>query len=349
MKDQIGAAIVGAGAISPIHADSIIKLNGVQLKLIVDSDPVRASQAAERYHCEAASDIQALLEREDIQVVHLCTPHHLHAEMAIALLRSGKHVLTEKPIAHHLQAAETLLQTADQYPGQLGVVFQNRYNASSRKIREIIDQGTLGPLLGLKGMVTWGREPAYYTSSPWRGRWATEGGGVLINQAIHTLDLLQWFGGEVTSIQGSASTDALGEIIEVEDTAHAHISFSNGARGLFYATNAYVSNSPVELELVFEQGLLQLRADCLYLVKDGSESLLCEPPALLDAQGLVTGKSYWGISHQLLIEDFYEHIRSGARFPIHAEEGIKTLRLIAELYASSQAQAARMSSRPRYS
>lgn len=346
MRDQIGTAIVGAGAISTVHIESIAKLNGAHLKLIVDSDPVRAVQAAEKYHCEAACDFQALLNREDIQVVHLCTPHHLHAEMAIDLLRSGKHVLTEKPMAHHLHAAEALFREASQSSAQLGITFQNRYNASSRTIREMIDKGTLGRLLGLKGIVTWNREPAYYTSSPWRGRWATEGGGVLINQAIHTLDLLQWFGGEVASIEGSASTDTLGDTIEVEDTAHAHIRFANGARALFYATNAYVSNSPVELELVFEQGVLQLREDCLYLVQGSSTTLLCEPPATLDEQGLVTGKSYWGISHQLLIEDFYDHVRSGTRFPIHAEEGIKTMRLITDLYASSQAQAARMSSRP---
>ncbi|RCX18610.1 putative dehydrogenase [Fontibacillus phaseoli] len=346
MRDQIGSAIVGAGAISPLHADSIAKLNGVHLKMMVDNDPGKAAEAAEKYHCEAAGDMQTLLDREDIQVVHLCTPHHLHAGMAIGLLRSGKHVLTEKPMAHHLHAAEALLREASRSPAQLGIAFQNRYNASSRKIREIIDAGTLGRLLGLKGIVTWDRGPAYYTSSPWRGRWATEGGGVLINQAIHTLDLLQWFGGEVASIHGSASTDALGDTIEVEDTAHAHIRFTNGARALFYATNAYVSNSPVELELVFEQGVLQQRNDCLHLIQHGCETLLCEPPITLDEQGLVTGKSYWGTSHQLLIEDFYDHVRSGTRFPIHAGEGIKTLRLIADLYASSQAQATEMSKRP---
>lgn len=349
MRDQIGAAIVGAGAISTVHAESIARLNGAQLKLVVDNDPAKAAQAAEKYHCEAGSGFQTLLQREDIQVVHLCTPHHLHAGMAIDLLRSGKHVLTEKPMAHHLQAAEALLQETGQSSAQLGIAFQNRYNASSREIRNIIDNGTLGRLLGLKGIVTWQREPAYYTSSPWRGRWATEGGGVLINQAIHTLDLLQWFGGEVISIEGSASTDALGAVIEVEDTAHAHIRFANGARALFYATNAYVSNSPVELELVFEQGVLRQRNDCLHLVRQGTETLLCEPPATLDEQGLITGKSYWGISHQLLIEDFYDHVRSGTRFPIHAGEGIKTMRLIADLYASSQTQAARMSSRPTHS
>lgn len=336
MREQIGAAIIGAGAIFPLHAQAIKKLDGVDLRIVVDNDSAKADQAAAEYHCEAAYDYRTLLEREDIHVVHLCTPHHLHADMAISLLRSGKHVLTEKPMAQDLNTSEKLLRESLHSKAQLGIVFQNRYNASSRKIRELIDAGTLGRLLGLKGIVTWHRDEAYYTSSPWRGRWATEGGGVLINQSIHTLDLLQWFGGEVASIQGSVSADALAETIEVEDTAHASLRFTNGARGLFYATNAYATNSPVELELVFEQGVLQQRNDCLYLIRADSETLLCEPPSSIDEQGLITGKSYWGSSHQQLIADFYDHIRSGAIFPIDGEEGIKTIRLIADLYSSSR-------------
>lgn len=341
MREQIGAAIIGAGAIFPLHAQAIKKLDGVDLRIVVDSDPVKADQEASEYHCEAAYDYRTLLEREDIHVVHLCTPHHLHADMAISLLRSGKHVLTEKPMAHDLNSAVALLSEALQSEAQLGIVFQNRYNASSRKIHEFIEAGTLGRLLGLKGIVTWHRDEAYYTSSPWRGRWATEGGGVLINQAIHTLDLLRWFGGEVVSIQGSVSADVLGDTIEVEDTAHASLRFKNGAQGLFYATNAYATNSPVELELVFEQGVLQQRNDCLYLIREGSETLLCEPPSSIDEQGLITGKSYWGSSHQQLIGDFYDHIRSGARFPIDGGEGIKTMRLITDLYSSSRTRESR--------
>lgn len=336
MRQQIGAAIVGCGAIFPLHAGAVGKLEGATLKLVIDSDRSRAERAAAEYGCEAASDYLTLLHREDVQIVHLCTPHHLHAEMAARLLRAGKHVLTEKPMAHNLQTAEGLLKEAQQNAAQLGIVFQNRYNASSQKIRELIDEQSLGRLLCMKGIITWHRGRDYYTGSPWRGRWETEGGGVLINQAIHTLDLLQWFGGEVSSVQGSVTTDALGEVIEVEDTAHASIQFASGVRALFYATNAYLTNSPIEMELVFEYGTLYQRHDCLYLNQDGRETKLCEPPAKADDQGRVIGKSYWGTSHQLLISDFYEHIREGRRFGIDETEGIKTLRLISELYRSSR-------------
>lgn len=341
MQEPIGAAVVGCGAIFPLHAGAVQQLKGVQLKVVVDSDPAKAEEAATPYSCEAATDYLTLLDRDDIQVVHLCTPHHLHAEMAAQLLRAGKHVLTEKPLAHHLEAAESVLAEARLSEAQLGVVFQNRYNASSQKIREFLESKTLGRLICLKGIVTWHRDEAYYADSPWRGRWSTEGGGVLINQAIHTLDLLQWFGGEVVSVQGSVTADALGDVIEVEDTAHASLRFKDGARGLFYATNAYLTNTPVELELVFEGGTLHQRNENLYLTRDGHESLVCEPPANLNDAGQIVGKSYWGSSHRLLIADFYDHVRSGTRFAIGAEEGLKTLRLIAELYRSSRTRDSR--------
>ncbi|MGG1611392.1 Gfo/Idh/MocA family protein [Paenibacillus sp. FSL K6-2441] len=341
MQEPIGAAIIGCGAIFPLHAGAVQQLDGVKLKVVVDSDAAKAEQAAAAYSCEAASDYLTLLDRDDIQVVHLCTPHHLHAEMATQLLRAGKHVLTEKPLAHDLKAAENLVAEARRSEAQLGVVFQNRYNDSSRKIREFLESKTLGRLICLKGIVTWHRDEAYYTDSPWRGRWSTEGGGVLINQAIHTLDLLQWFGGEVLSVQGSVTADALGDVIEVEDTAHASLRFADGVHGLFYATNAYLTNTPVELELVFEGGTLRQRDDCLYLTRDGRESLVCEPPANLSDAGQIIGKSYWGSSHQLLIADFYDRVRTGTRFAIDGEEGLKTLRLIDELYQSSRTRKSR--------
>lgn len=335
MREQTGTAIVGCGTVFPVHAGAVNRMEAASLKLVVDTDGRKAEQAAAEYDCEAATDYRAILEREDIQVVHLCTPHHLHAEMAEALLQAGKHVLCEKPMAHNLQTAERLLKTAQKTPAQLGIVFQNRYNAASQKIREMIDSAALGKLLGMKGIVTWHRGRDYYTGSPWRGRWETEGGGVLINQAIHTLDLLQWFGGDIASVQGSVTTDALADTIEVEDTAHAGIAFKNGAWAIFYATNAYAANSPVELELVFEAGTLHQRDERLYLKQNGAETRLDEPASGNNAN-TIPGKAYWGASHELLISDFYDQVRDGRKFWIDEAEGIKSLRIISELYRLSR-------------
>lgn len=328
--NSTGAAIIGCGAIAPLHARAIASIEGARLVAVVDVDPVQAKQSAQDYGCEGLTDYRQLLERKDIDVVHLCTPHHLHAEMAVELLKAGKHVLTEKPMALDVPSARQMQAAAETAEGQLGVVFQNRYNEPSVRIKETIESGSLGKLLCMKGVVTWTRDADYYTGSSWRGRWATEGGGVLINQTIHTLDLLQWFGGGIASVKGSVTTDVLDEVIEVEDSAHACLDFSSGARGLFYGTNAYQTNSPVELELVFEQGTLQQRRESLYLWQDGQETLLCGP------QGSSTGgKAYWGTGHSRLIQDFYAHIRDGRRFWIDGMEGIKTLELIAAIYQSS--------------
>ncbi|WP_239004762.1 Gfo/Idh/MocA family protein [Paenibacillus tepidiphilus] len=328
-----GAAIVGCGAIAPLHAGAIRSLEDVRLLAVADSDPGRAAAAAQAYSCEAVADYRELLDREDIAVVHLCTPHHLHAPMAAEFLQAGKHVLLEKPLATDTAAARRVAEAAERSGRQLGVVFQNRYNEASVIIHDTTQSGSLGRLLCLKGIVAWHRSEEYYRDSAWRGSWSTEGGGVLINQAIHTLDLLQWFGGAYTSVQGSVSTDALGGVIEVEDSAHACIRFANGARGIFYGTNAYGTNSPVELEAVFEQGSLMQRRDHLYLWKDGRETLLCEPPA-----GITGAKAYWGTGHRRLIEDFYSHLHEGRPYWIDAREGMKVLELIDSLYTSSESR-----------
>lgn len=328
--NTMGAVIIGCGSIAPLHAKAIAELKNTCLVAVVDNNPLKAAQAAAAYGCQAIEDYRVLLDRTDIHTVHLCTPHYLHAQMAIDLLAAGKHVLTEKPMAVNLDSAKRMLEAAEHSKGQLGVVYQNRYNDPSIRIKETIESGILGELLCMKGIVTWHRSESYYKDSSWRGSWSTEGGGVLINQTIHTLDLLQWFGGEISSVKGSISTDVLDGVIEVEDTAHACIDFKNGVRGLFYGTNAYLVNSPVELELVFEQGTLLQRRDRLYLWKDEVETLLIEP---FDAR--IEGKSYWGSGHKRLISDFYNHIREARKFAIDGSEGIKSLELLDAIYVSS--------------
>ncbi|WP_379127222.1 Gfo/Idh/MocA family protein [Paenibacillus sp. sgz500958] len=331
ITNERGVAIIGCGAIFPLHAQAVSEIEGARLLEVVDLDAAKAEHWADEYGCSWSSDYRTLLNRTDIHLVHLCTPHYLHADMAADFLQAGKHVLTEKPIASEMGAAERMIDAAQQSACQLGVVFQNRYNDPSQHIKQIIASGELGQLICMKGIVTWHRDEAYYRQSSWRGRWDTEGGGVLINQTIHTLDLLQWFGGEIASVQGSVSNDSLADVIEVEDSAHAAIFFNNGVRGLFYATNAYLANSPVELELVFEHGTLTQRRDCLYLWKDGREIMLCEP-----IEGTGKGKSYWGTSHSRLIQDFYAHIMDGRKFWIDGSEGLKALKLVKEIYHSSR-------------
>jgi predicted dehydrogenase len=197
-------------------------------------------------------------------------------------------------------------------------------------MKQAVESGEYGKLICLKGLVTWNRTAAYYETE-WKGKWATEGGGVLINQAIHTVDLLQWLGGEIAFVKGSISTDSLEGVIEVEDSAHAYIEFKSGATAVFYATNAYGRNSPVEVELIFEQATLLQRGDTLYLEQDGKLTTLEEPVA-----NTMGEKSYWGMSHELQIRDYYEHVLAGKPFWIDGPEGYNGFRLVMDIYESSR-------------
>ena len=318
-------AVIGCGGISQVHLTALSKMENVELVSVADVKEDRAKARAEAFHCAWTTDWSEYVRDPSIEVVHLCTPHYLHAPMAIALLDAGKRVLTEKPIASEVKDAEAMIAHAD---GRLGVVFQNRYNEASQIIKSAVEQGTYGKLLSLRAAVNWHRTPEYFTESGWRGRFATEGGGVLINQSIHTLDLLLYFAGRPVSVRGKVSTDVLYDYIEVEDTAHGLIHFANGLMANFYCTTTFGIDRPVEIELVFEKGILKTDAETLYETVDGETRTLCRSAASGE-------KAYWGTSHEILIRDFYKAAEENKPFWIDGESAIPVLRLLKAVYASS--------------
>lgn len=332
---NLTAAIIGCGAIYPLHADAIMEAPNVVLKAVVDIDEQKAKAAAAKYNCRYYTDYMEMLKDNDIDVVHICTPHYLHAPMAINGIKNHKHVLIEKPVAMNVEEAQEIVKVSSQYQRYAAVCFQNRYNKNSLKVKKILDSGTLGKIKGIKGIVTWHRNEPYYTESTWRGRWETEGGGVLINQAIHTLDLMQWFGGEIEAIKGSIDTRVLEGIIEVEDTSDATIYFKNGAVGVFYATNCFTTNSPVEIEIHCEKGSLRMSGTDLLIMQGERQELIKDV-----SDEPLKEKAYWGTSHKDLIHSFYEVIlnekSSDSADFITAQEGIMALRLIEGIYQSNQ-------------
>ena len=184
---------------------------------------------------------------------------------------------------------------AAEQPGapKIAVCFQNRYNATSQAMAALLASGELGSVLGGSATVCWHRPPAYYQSRPWRGQVDRSGGGVLINQAIHSVDLLQWLLGEVRDVRGRASRLALGDV-EVEDTAQIVLDHEGGARSVFFATNANATDSPVTLEIVTEAAELFLRRDLTVRYADGRVEVVEE------RQAASSGRAYWGVSHRLL-------------------------------------------------
>jgi predicted dehydrogenase len=258
--DKLGAAVIGCGGIAQVHLSLLHAMPDADIRAVCDILPERARAARRVYGGAVFTDYREMLARPDIDVVHICTPHYLHAPMALDALAMGKRVLCEKPIASEVKDALAMIAADD---GRLGVVFQNRYNPPSEMARAIIQEGVMGKLLALRGSVQWHREAPYYAESGWRGTWETEGGGVLINQAIHTIDLMLWLGGTPRSVAGAVSTDGLYDTIEVEDTAHFAVRFEDGKRGIFYATNLHVHDAPVELEMTMEKGALLIRGETL--------------------------------------------------------------------------------------
>jgi UDP-N-acetyl-2-amino-2-deoxyglucuronate dehydrogenase len=325
---RLKAAIIGCGNIYTNHANSLINSNFGELAAVVDSDEQRARSAADEYRCSWYTDYREMLKDETIEVVHICTPHYLHSSMAIDSMRAGKHVLVEKPMDISVERAREMIEAKNQYGKYLGVSFQNRYNDTSVEAKKIIERGDLGSIKGIKAIITWERGKDYYLSADWRGKWQTEGGGTLINQSIHDLDLMQWFGGEIASIKGNADIRVLEDVIEVEDTADATIRFKNGAVGIFYATNCYSTNSSVLLEIHLEKGLLRIEDGELYRIENGVKTLIC-----YDTSPDLAGKSYWGAGHKKLIKSFYEGIINGEKDGyVTAEEGIRSLEMIKAIY-----------------
>lgn len=326
---KTGAAIIGCGSIFPVHADAIKELEQVQLLMVADIDESKSQAAAEKYGCVAATDYTDILKNSDVKAVHLCTPHYLHAPMAKALMQAGKHVLTEKPMGLNLQECYELNEISRQTGCSLGVCLQNRYHATTLKIKETIESGKLGRVLGARAFVTWWRDRDYYLKSSWRGTWEKEGGSLLMNQTIHTLDLLHWLLGDIENVKGTIATHHLSDLIETEDTAEAVLQFRSGARALFYASNAYVSNAPVFLEISCEQGTMVLNGELTVSCQDGGQEVLRDIPP--------TGyKSYWGTGHKNLIQDFYDCLSKSVPFPVNGDEGTKAIGIIEKIYGMNR-------------
>lgn len=316
-------AVAGCGAIAATHCEVLSKNSNVQIVAMADIVVARAVELCGLYGGNAYENHEQMLENEKIDALHICTPHYLHVPMAIAAMDKGIHVLLEKPVATSFEALELLKNTFCRSGKVLGVCFQNRYLPAVRRANELIKSGQAGAIKGARAFVTWRRDEEYYTKSGWRGMKQKECGGVMINQAIHTLDLMLWLVGDPQKIEGSIHNRHLKGIIEVEDTAEMHIDFGNDVRGVFYATNAFSCDAPVSLEILCENMTILISGDELYINNQKSDT---------EMVGNITGKVCWGVGHQLLIDDFYEKLTSKQKFPIDIYEAERSVKAIFELY-----------------
>lgn len=326
------SAIVGCGNIAQVHAKAIAQMKKAELAAVADEKPDRAEKLAAAWGGRAYSDWEKMLEEERIDVLHICTPHYLHTPMAMAALARGVHVFMEKPPVINRGQWEQLREAVKNSPkgAKLGVCFQNRYNSSVQYVKEHLDGGDYGSLLGARGIVTWRRDEAYYASGDWRGRPETEGGGALINQAVHTLDLIQYFMGEkALGLEAVMDRQHLPGSIGVEDTAAVFIAYPLG-RACLYASNCYVGDVPPIVELECERLRIRIEDNAVTVyTPEGTRQEIN-----LEAQERL-GKSYWGGGHLSAIRDFYRCAETGEHFPIELEDVENTVWLLLKAYESA--------------
>ncbi len=323
------ACVVGYGAVGPIHASAIKASKYANLYAVCDNEHNKLELAKKDYDCMLFSDFNEVLNDKNIDTVHICTPHYLHKDMTISALKAGKDVVLEKPCAMTADEFEELYSYKTDR--KICVMLQNRTNICIGLLKDIVDNDkTVGNMLGISAFLTWHRTPEYYMADEWRGKWKTEGGGLLINQAIHTIDLINYLGSGVKSVKASVSTKKLNDVIEVEDTADALFEMNNGVTGLFYGTNAFSSWSPAEIEIKFENATFRYADERLYKITDK------ETVVIGDDANMAEGKRYWGSGHLHEIDDFYKNLCGEESEYITLENAAHTMRVLFAMYESAK-------------
>lgn len=245
---KIGYGIIGCGNIGPVHAAAMADVPSAKLVAVSDVVERTAKALADKYHADMYTDYRKMLERKDVQAICLCVPSGLRMEIAVACAQAGKHILSEKPLDVSTKRIDRIIEATDKAGVRLGCIFQSRFAEGSLQIKKAIEQGRFGTLVLGDAYIKWYRSPEYYASGAWRGTKKLDGGGALMNQGIHQIDLLQWFMGPVKTVRAQV-TRRLHQGLEVEDTATAMLEFTNGAFGVIEGSTAIWPGHPARVEI----------------------------------------------------------------------------------------------------
>jgi predicted dehydrogenase len=334
MAEEIGIGLVGAGLIGGVHAAAIAAVPGARLLAVCGRDAERTREFAARHEATAYTDYDAFLAHPGLIVVDICTPSGTHAEFGIKAASAGHHVLVEKPIEITPARADALIDACEAAGVRLGAIFQSRFLPATQRIRRAAIEGRFGRLLLGSAYVKWYRAPEYYAAGSWHGTLALDGGGALINQAIHTLDLLQWVMGpaaEVCAFRGALRYSHL----EGEDTLVGSLRFRSGALGAIEATTSVAPGFKRRLEISGERGTAILDGDAIshWSLDDGEERSEGNQADITDGSADPATIAIEG--HRRQIEDFVAAISDGSAPEVDGREARKSIVLVDALYRAA--------------
>ena len=236
---KLRVGIIGCGRISVMHLIPLQTIKEAEVVACCDIKRERAEETAKKYGLTAYESYEEMLDKENLDCVHICLPHYLHSKAAICAFKHGVNVLCEKPMDVDYESAERAVKTAKERGVLYGVIFQCRYNNSAQLVKKAVESGRLGKILSARSTLTWTRPDEYYAESDWKGTWDKEGGGLIIDQAIHSIDLVNWIvGSEAESVSVSMANRGH-KCVKVEDSAEGLITYKNGVKYGFYAMNNY--------------------------------------------------------------------------------------------------------------
>ncbi len=330
----LGFAIVGCGGmIGGVHAVALKEIPDARLVGGWSRSAEKTQRFAEQHRVRAYGSYEELLGDPEVHAVSVCLPSGYHADFGAKAAAAGKHVIVEKPIDITIPRAMTLIGACRKADRKLAVIFQSRYTPAARKVKQALDRGLLGRLILGDAYVKWYRSPEYYKSNAWRGTKAVDGGGALINQAIHTIDLLQWLMGGIQRVSGLVQTST--HAIESEDLGVATVEYRNGAVGVIEGSTAVRPGFKERIELHGEKGSISLEGGNVTAWKvDG-----CNEAEYVDAQkvsyGSTSSPAISYVNHKAQFEEIIAAIQRNTEPSVNGEEGIKSLRIVLGIYESS--------------
>jgi len=332
IKDY-GFAIIGCGHIGEKHARVLSELEGAKIVAVSDNVKDRAVEFGKKYNAKPYTDFSKLLKNKDVDIVTLCTPSGMHAQMTIEAAKAGKHVITEKPMALTLRGADKMIEECKKHNVRLFVIKQNRYNPPIKRLKEAIDKGRFGKLFLANTTVRWSRPQKYYDKDSWRGTYRMDG-GVIMNQASHHIDLLRWLIGPVDSVFAKIGT--LAHDIEVDDTAIVVLRFKNGVLGTIEVTTGiFPKNLEGSVAVFGTKGSAKVGGSCVndmdiwdfkdFENEDDDIKKFCTIPP-----------DVYAYSHKEVFKNIIGAMRTDKDPLISGIEGRKTLELIQAIYKSAR-------------